>query len=88
MRVFLLTIGEIMTIKKKYTRFQVTIELDSADHETPAMVYYKNGSATYDFAVDAGIVTGDEDIDLPQNALQWLAGFEEQVNEIYNAARA
>jgi len=78
----------MMTIKKKYTRFQVTLELDSTDYETPAMVYYKNASATYGFAIDTGIVTGSEDIDLPQNALQWLAGFEEEVDEIYNFARA
>lgn len=77
-----------MTVKKKYTRFEVTLELDSTDYDTPAMVYYKSGSATYDFAIDAGIVFGSEDFDLPEKALQWLAGFEEQVNDIYNLARA
>ena len=77
-----------MTIKKKYTRFEVTLELDSTDYDTPAMVYYKSGSATYDFAVDYGVVTHDEDINLPEKALQWLAEFEEQVSEIYNLARA
>jgi hypothetical protein len=77
-----------MTIKKKYTRFEVTLELDSTDYATPAMVYYKNGSATYEFALDYGVVSHDEDTDLPKEALQWLAGFEEQVDEIYNVARA
>ncbi len=62
--------------------------MDSTDYDTPAMVYYENGSATYDFAIDTGIVSGSEDFDLPKEALQWLAGFEEQVDEIYNLARA
>jgi hypothetical protein len=77
-----------MTMKKKYTRFEVTLELDSTDYETPAMVYYRSGSATYGFAIDTGIVCGNEDINLPKEALLWLAGFEEQVDEIYNLARA
>ncbi len=52
-----------MTIK--HTRFGVTLELNANDSDTPAMVYYKSGSATYGFAIDTGFVCGNEDIDLP-----------------------
>jgi len=74
-----------MTIK--HTRFGVTLELDANDSDTPAMVYFKSGSATYDCAIDSGIVTGNEDIDLPAKAIEWLATFEDKVEQIYNIAR-
>jgi len=74
-----------MTIK--HTRFGVTLELNANDSDTPAMVYYKSGSATYGFAIDTGFVCGNEDIDLPAKAIEWLATFDDKVEEIYNLAR-
>lgn len=55
------------------------IELDSSEivpddpgQGTPAMVYYKQYSATYWCAVDAGVLHGEEEYTLTPKQADWL----------------
>jgi len=70
----------------KYGR--VTLELDTEDPDTPAMVYVGKESATYHCAVDTGVVETYRTVDLTDSELAWLDSHMDAVDEAFDTARS
>lgn len=73
---------------KTLTKYGCRVELDTDEvypddpgQGTPAMVYYRDGSATYWCAVGEGEVDGKEFIRLPPRVLEWLESLENEIDE-------
>jgi hypothetical protein len=70
------------------------LELDGGDPDTPAMVYLKTprgeASATFQCAYEGGVLTTSDCTEFELNARQvlFLEGFEDQVDAVFNEARA
>lgn len=62
----------------------VRLVVDPTDDATPAMVYLKGASATFDCATGEGEVEGHE---LTQAQFDWLLTFQDQVDAAYEFAR-
>jgi hypothetical protein len=68
-----------------------TLEIDTKDAETPAMVIVKQGretfTATYDCAMQTGLVSNEYDIELTPAELDKLEPYQDQVDAAYATAR-
>lgn len=71
---------------ERFKSGRLTLEIDSADAATPAMVYMGVYSCTYDLAVAVGTV--NDVVSLTRNELAWLEGFADKVEEAFQQARA
>lgn len=60
--------------------------ITTTDPDTPAMVYLKKSSATFDCALGTGMVDDTEDLTRAQS--DWLEGYEDDVADAYDKARA
>ena len=81
-------------MSETFRRGRRRLELDTSDAATPAMVYLSRGSrevgsSTFDCATGTGTVASydGEDVELTQAENAWLAKFEDQVADAYDAAR-
>jgi hypothetical protein len=64
------------------------VELNTADSDTPAMVYHRrhrNLSSTWDCATGEGML--DDQIDLSPAQQQWLESLRDKVEEAFSIAR-
>ena len=78
-----------MTVKTfERSDLKLVLDTDKVNREnpgddTPAMVYYKGGSATYTCAVGEGEVLGryGETIEIPERLVAWLDRLSDLVDE-------
>jgi hypothetical protein len=68
-----------------YKIFRVTLEINTDDAATPAIVSYKDRTATYDCAMDEGEIDG---IAMTQREIDGLEKWRDKVDKAYATARA